>query len=134
MIIRHCRTILLSCGASVYISNAISRQSKSQELSSAQIVYRDEEDFRRKRSNMVGPDGLKIVSDFDFTMTKFWLKGVRGASCHKVLEDSSMVPKEYRDKAQELQRIYYPLEVSIFRTCFVFFAYRKFYLNRSVKD
>jgi len=45
-------------------------------------------------------------------MTKFWLDGQRGFSCHKVIEECGLLSPEYHHAAQTLQRIYYPLEVA----------------------
>jgi 5'-nucleotidase len=44
-------------------------------------------------------------------MSKFYLNGQRGASCHKVIEDCGLLPHEYHMQAQGLQKKYYPLEV-----------------------
>ena len=37
--------------------------------------------------------------------------GKRGCSCHKIIEDCGLLDKSYHQKAQELQHIYYPLEI-----------------------
>lgn len=62
--------------------------------------------FKRK-----GHARLSIVSDFDFTISKFKINGARGASCHKIIEDCGLLHTDYHIKAQALQRKYYPLEV-----------------------
>eukprot|EP01059_Diplonema_ambulator_P029520 TRINITY_DN49035_c0_g1_i1.p1 TRINITY_DN49035_c0_g1~~TRINITY_DN49035_c0_g1_i1.p1 ORF type:complete len:296 (+),score=142.80 TRINITY_DN49035_c0_g1_i1:32-889(+) len=59
-----------------------------------------------------GGDKLKVIADFDFTLTRFWWEeGERACSCYKVLEDCGMLDESYHDKAQELQRKFYPIEV-----------------------
>lgn len=84
------------------------------------IYYKDEEKFKEKRSLMVadGPKKLQIVSDFDFTLTKYWVAEKddlttmkRAYSCHRVIEECGLLPTSYHDEAQALQRKYYPLEI-----------------------
>lgn len=77
------------------------------------VVFANKDAFVAKlnRFKAVGPSKLSIVSDFDFTISKFYMNGVRGASCHKVIEDCGLLAKEYHDEAQGLQAKYYPLEV-----------------------
>lgn len=58
-----------------------------------------------------GHSRLSIVSDFDFTISKFLIDGKRGASCHKVIEDCGLLDHDYHVQAQALQQKYYPLEV-----------------------
>ena len=60
-----------------------------------------------------GPTKLQVISDFDFTMTHFFLQKSteRSPSCHKVLEDCGLLSDEYHQKAQGLQKKYYPLEI-----------------------
>lgn len=58
-----------------------------------------------------GHSRLSIVSDFDFTISKFLIDGQRGASCHKIIEDCGLLHHEYHAQAQDLQKKYYPLEV-----------------------
>lgn len=54
---------------------------------------------------------LKIVSDFDYTMTKFWIDGTKkGSSCHKIVEDCGLLSKEYHVQADILEKKYYPME------------------------
>eukprot|EP01064_Diplonema_japonicum_P013201 TRINITY_DN20677_c0_g1_i1.p1 TRINITY_DN20677_c0_g1~~TRINITY_DN20677_c0_g1_i1.p1 ORF type:complete len:284 (+),score=93.76 TRINITY_DN20677_c0_g1_i1:40-891(+) len=61
-----------------------------------------------------GKELLKVIADFDFTMTRFWWCAdtkERACSCYKVIEDCGLLSKEYHDKAQELQKRFYPIEV-----------------------
>lgn len=59
-----------------------------------------------------GKEKLLIVSDFDFTISRFAQRpGVRGASCHKVLEDSGVLGSDYEVKGQAVQHKYYAYEV-----------------------
>ncbi len=77
------------------------------------VMFRNKDEYFRKISvmQMDGAEKLNIVSDFDFTMTQFWLNGKRGASCHKVIEDCGLLTEDYHRNAQAVQLKYYPLEV-----------------------
>jgi cytosolic 5'-nucleotidase 3 len=59
----------------------------------------------------LGVDSLQVVSDFDFTISKFNVNGSRGASCHRILEDCGLLSHDYHQQAQAIQRKYYPMEV-----------------------
>ena len=60
-----------------------------------------------------GKSKLNIVTDFDFTITKFYQKnGTRGYSTHKVLEACKLLPVTYRKDADALQQYYYPFEIN----------------------
>lgn len=81
------------------------------------VVFSNKNSFNEKldRFRCAGRSKLSIVSDFDFTISKFYMKdGVRGASCHKVIEDCGLLSEVYHDEAQGLQAKYYPLEVDPF--------------------
>ena len=58
-----------------------------------------------------GARSLKVVTDFDFTLTRFSIDGNRGRSCHKVLEYSGFLPEEALAEAKRLHDFYYPREV-----------------------
>lgn len=59
-----------------------------------------------------GVDALSVISDFDFTISRFHnKKGERGCSCHKVLEDSGLLSHEYHVQGQAVQKYYYSIEV-----------------------
>jgi 5'-nucleotidase len=79
------------------------------------VYYRDKDDFNRKVAGFAldGPSKLQVISDFDFTLSKFYRPDgdSRSFSCHKVLEDCGLLHSEYHEKAQALQKKYYPLEV-----------------------
>jgi HAD superfamily hydrolase (TIGR01544 family) len=78
-----------------------------------EVAFAQKDEFMSKVSRLRshGLAGLRVVSDFDFTMSKFLVNGKRGASCHKVIEDCGLLPEEYHTLAQALQHKYYPLEV-----------------------
>ncbi len=50
-------------------------------------------------------------ADFDFTMTKFWVNGRRGDSCHAVIDQSGLLAESFHERTAELRNHYYPLEV-----------------------
>ncbi|KAI8616371.1 pyrimidine 5'-nucleotidase-domain-containing protein [Chytriomyces sp. MP71] len=59
-----------------------------------------------------GIDKLHLISDFDMTMTRFWLNGVRSPSTHAVLTRSSRVTEDFKKQAETSYKKYYPLEIS----------------------
>lgn len=60
-----------------------------------------------------GARRLKVVTDFDYTMTKFKINGIQGFSCHKVMENSGILSEESFAKAKELHSFYYPKEIDL---------------------
>jgi cytosolic 5'-nucleotidase 3 len=87
-----------------------SKKNNSQTL----FLTKHQEDVQRKISRMTedGPAKLQIVSDFDFTLTKFLRKSYgRSFSCHKVLEECGFLSEDYHKQAKKLQLKYYPLEI-----------------------
>ena len=59
-----------------------------------------------------GTKKLQVVTDFDFTLTKFFMGEKRGASCHRLIEGSGFIPQEYVHQADALFNYYYPIEIS----------------------
>ena len=48
--------------------------------------------------NLVPPFSfLKLLFDWDFTMTHFFLDGRRACSCHKAIEDCDLLPASYHE-------------------------------------
>ncbi|XP_046444083.1 cytosolic 5'-nucleotidase 3-like [Daphnia pulex] len=56
-------------------------------------------------------DKLQVIADFDFTLTKFHVDGVRKLSCHGVVENYSKLPDHYKLKSKEMFNKYYPIEI-----------------------
>uniref|UniRef100_UPI00398E377A cytosolic 5'-nucleotidase 3A-like isoform X2 n=1 Tax=Pristiophorus japonicus TaxID=55135 RepID=UPI00398E377A len=52
-----------------------------------------------------------VITDFDKTLTPFDKNGKRSPTCHDIIDESSLVSEECREKLKELFRIYYPIEV-----------------------
>lgn len=44
-------------------------------------------------------------------MTKFWVNGRRGDSCHAVIDESGLLAESFHERTSELRNHYYPLEV-----------------------
>ena len=53
----------------------------------------------------------QVITDFDMTLTKYWVGTARGYSCYRVLEGSSAVPPSYAKATRALHDKYYPIEV-----------------------
>jgi cytosolic 5'-nucleotidase 3 len=88
--------------------------SEGDEKTTSFFLVKDQIGFEKKLAEMRrdGPSRLQIVTDFDFTLTKFYQKSYgRGYSCHKTIEDCGFLSDDYHTKAQALQRKYYPLEI-----------------------
>ncbi len=84
-------------------------------LKGCEVIYRNKTEFDLKHAAMVrdGRDGLQVISDFDFTLTRYYQADgeSRSASCHMVLEHSTgLLPENYLIAAKELQLYYYPIE------------------------
>ncbi|PKI48450.1 hypothetical protein CRG98_031155 [Punica granatum] len=58
---------------------------------------------------MAGPQKLQVIADFDATLTRYWVDGLRGNSSHGLLQQGN--PK-YDAKRQQLYEYYHPLEYS----------------------
>ncbi len=86
----------------------------SEYLYNGRVVITNKVVFEQKLALFkdLGIENLLIVSDFDFTISKFhMINGSRGASCHRILEDCGLLSHDYHVEAQAIQRKYYPLEV-----------------------
>lgn len=60
-----------------------------------------------------GPEKLLFLSDFDMTLTRYWVNGEKGFTSYKVVEKSPLMPKDYREKARRLEEKYHPVEISL---------------------
>ncbi|KAI9224538.1 pyrimidine 5'-nucleotidase-domain-containing protein [Blastocladiella britannica] len=59
-----------------------------------------------------GAKHLHIISDFDMTMTKYWVNGQRGPSSHHVVMASERVSQTLKDESDALYKKYYPIEIN----------------------
>ena len=53
-----------------------------------------------------------MIADFDRTITKATVKGMRGASCHGVVESLECLSEEYRSATDVLFKNYFPQEIT----------------------
>ncbi|KAJ9452432.1 putative cytosolic 5prime-nucleotidase 3 [Diplonema papillatum] len=68
--------------------------------------------LKREKIIAGGTGNLKVISDFDFTLSRFWFaEGERACSCYKAIEDCGLLSADYHDRAKALQQKYYPIEV-----------------------
>ena len=80
------------------------------------VLYKDGDRFREIMDIFVseGKSNLVVISDFDFTLTKYYQqdKETRSCSCHMVLEHSTgLMPESYLTQAKALQQKYHPIEI-----------------------
>ena len=77
------------------------------------VIFKDKPLFFSKLNKMkeYGPNKLSVITDFDYTLSKFWINGHRGSCCHKIMEDCGLLSDDIYAEAQFLQNKYYPLEV-----------------------
>eukprot|EP00842_Homolaphlyctis_polyrhiza_P004630 jgi/Hompol1/5168/HPOL_004219-RA len=57
-----------------------------------------------------GAASLHIVTDFDMTLTQYWVDGKRNRSTHGLLEGSSRMTPEWRAEILALYKKFYPIE------------------------
>lgn len=83
-------------------------------VSGITVLYSDKNNFdaKMKRFAKGGKNKLQVVSDFDFTLSRFRIGDARGASCHRLIESSGFLPTHIVHRADALFNYYYPLEVS----------------------
>lgn len=78
------------------------------------VIIGDPVKFEAKKKKFLegGKDALQIITDFDLTMTKFWVNGKRGMSCHGVIEHSTVLGAEFSNRTHQLFEKYYPIEIN----------------------
>ncbi|MBT5022044.1 hypothetical protein HOK51_06815 [Candidatus Woesearchaeota archaeon] len=59
------------------------------------------------------PESIHIISDFDKTLTKVCVNGVKHKSTYAYLRDENYFDSAYSKKSHELHDKYYPLEISM---------------------
>ena len=59
------------------------------------------------------PQELLIISDFDYTLSKYFLDtGLRSPTAYRILLGSKLINEEFNRRDEELAAHYYPLEIS----------------------
>ncbi|KAJ3327443.1 hypothetical protein HDU76_011795 [Blyttiomyces sp. JEL0837] len=98
-----------SPSSSDVVSNIISSAANDPTLH-----IKNTDNVRKKLLNIIngGLESMHIISDFDMTMTKYWLNGSRSPSTHSILTRSTRIPVEFKTKSDEYYKKYYPIEVS----------------------
>jgi len=78
-----------------------------------QIKVRDAEDLKAKLQVLVegGAEKLQILSDFDWTITKWKHEGKSCPSSHGVMEESDIMPQSFIKKVTDIFNHYYPIEI-----------------------
>ncbi|KAJ3184289.1 hypothetical protein HDU87_005136 [Geranomyces variabilis] len=78
------------------------------------LYVKDPTRVREKLTSILadGKDNLHIISDFDMTISRYWVNGERNVGSHRVLSLSSRVPEEFTAKSNAIYRKYYPMEIS----------------------
>ncbi|KAH7661661.1 Pyrimidine 5'-nucleotidase eukaryotic protein [Dioscorea alata] len=76
-----------------------------------EIVIGDPESLRKKIDaiRFAGTGKLQVIADFDCTLTRYWIDGVRGQSSHGLLRQGN---PEFDEKRKALYEYYHPLEIS----------------------
>jgi HAD superfamily hydrolase (TIGR01544 family) len=84
-------------------------------LAGAGVHVRNRDDVMQKVAAIAqdGPDKLLFLSDFDQTLTRYWVNGKRGFTSYKVVEISPLMSEDYREKARQLADKYHPIEVAV---------------------
>ncbi|XP_035661198.1 cytosolic 5'-nucleotidase 3-like isoform X2 [Branchiostoma floridae] len=84
------------------------------ELQKENVHIRDPERVEKLLCQLIqdGKSKLQIITDFDMTLSRFSINGKRCATCHNVLENSSLVPESKKQILDELRDTYYPIEIN----------------------
>ena len=117
-------------------ATAVAREFVSQtyESTGIEVMYRDQISFEKTLQAMVldGKEKLHVISDFDFTLTKYYQEDgdSRSASCHMVLEHSiGLLPDTYCTAAKALQLKYHPIEADMSMDMDVKFRHMEDWVN-----
>lgn len=72
------------------------------------------ENVKEKLQRLIddGPEKLQILSDFDWTMTKWKENGKLLPSSHGVMEESDVMPRSFIKKVKDIFAHYYPIEIN----------------------
>ncbi|KAI9296834.1 HAD-superfamily hydrolase [Neoconidiobolus thromboides FSU 785] len=78
------------------------------------VYFSDEAKVKQKVANILqdGANKLHIISDFDMTISKFWVNGDRNVGSHAVLTKTGIVSDKFKENEKALFEKYYPFEIS----------------------
>ncbi|XP_019618250.1 PREDICTED: cytosolic 5'-nucleotidase 3-like isoform X1 [Branchiostoma belcheri] len=98
----------------VKIYKVMSCFSQMEELQKENVYIKDAERVEKLLCQLIqdGKSKLQIITDFDMTLSRFSINGKRCATCHNVLENSSLVPESKKQVLDELRDTYYPIEIN----------------------
>ncbi|XP_078620321.1 cytosolic 5'-nucleotidase 3-like isoform X4 [Branchiostoma floridae x Branchiostoma japonicum] len=84
------------------------------ELQKENVHIRDPERVEKLLCQLIqdGKSKLQVITDFDYTITRWAYKGTRVAASFNVLENSSLVPESKKQILDELRDTYYPIEIN----------------------
>eukprot|EP00127_Corallochytrium_limacisporum_P007158 Clim_evm31s243 gene=Clim_evmTU31s243 len=82
-------------------------------MGEVEVHYRNKAEFDKKLAAIKadGHQRLQFITDFDMTLTKYNVGGVKGSSSHGIVENCPDLSKEYHAKAHGLFETYYPIEI-----------------------
>ncbi|KAI8914243.1 pyrimidine 5'-nucleotidase [Gorgonomyces haynaldii] len=77
------------------------------------VHIKDKEQVSKKLQELFHQSSQKlhIISDFDMTLTKYWVNGVRSPSSHGILHRSLLFPEWAKNEQDALYDKYYPMEI-----------------------
>ncbi|XP_055337287.1 cytosolic 5'-nucleotidase 3-like [Paramacrobiotus metropolitanus] len=81
-------------------------------FSSPNIAIRDGQHVRKVIHNLIndGDHRLQIITDFDYTLTRYAKNGDPCDTTYQVVEQSETMPKEYREMTAKLRNKYLPMQ------------------------
>jgi len=77
------------------------------------IVDKKDLEEKKKVIKQRGAENFHVVSDFDRTLTKAFVNGIKTPSLISVLRDGDYISEDYAKKATELSDFYHPIELDI---------------------
>lgn len=83
-------------------------------LNHPNVIIKDVDKVSEKLKGLFksGSQTLHIISDFDMTLTKYWMDGERNHSSHSVLASTDAISTEFKEAEKRLCQEYYPYEIS----------------------
>lgn len=81
-----------------------------------EVVFRNEEDLKKKKNNFIegGNENFHVLADFDKTLTTLFLEnGKKMNSVISIIRNGPYLGEDYSKKANELFEIYHPFEIDL---------------------